>query len=123
MTGLHLPMRALALQGRQVWTATWSGVDGLGNIKEVQALVVRACEDFVHQVGRLPQLVLAKSMGTLAAGWVADHGVPAMWTTPLLNAEVCVRDLARADAPALLMGGTDDPAWDDAAAARTGLPA
>lgn len=52
----------------------------------------------------------------------ADHGVPAIWTTPLLNAEVCVRDLARADAPALLIGGSDDSTWDDAAAARTGLP-
>ncbi|USQ80029.1 hypothetical protein NF556_20990 [Ornithinimicrobium faecis] len=122
LPGLHLPMRTLALQGWQVWTATWSGIDGLGDLEAVEALVVRACETFEQRMGRLPHLVLAKSMGTLAAGWVADHDLPAIWTTPLLNVEGCVRDLARSAAPALLIGGSDDSSWDDAAAAMTGLP-
>lgn len=84
--------------------------------------MVRTCESFAQRAGGLPHLVLAKSMGTLAAGWVADHDVPAIWTTPLLNAELCVRDLARSAAPALLTGGSEEPLWDDAAAALTGLP-
>lgn len=122
LPGLHLPMRTLALQGWQPWTATWSGIDDVHGVGGFMALAVQACEDFVHQVGGLPDLVLAKSIGTLAAGWVADHAVPAIWTTPLLNNEVCVRDLRRSAAPAMLMGGSEDPLWDDAAAARTGLP-
>lgn len=122
LPGLHLPLRALALQGWQVWTATWSGVGEVGDTETVRDLVVHACERFVQQVGRVPDLVLAKSMGTLAAGWVADHAVPAIWTTPLLHQQDCVRDLARSTAPALLVGGSQDPAWDDSAARLTGLP-
>ncbi|WP_256838946.1 hypothetical protein [Ornithinimicrobium faecis] len=121
LPGLHLPVRTLALHGWKAWIANWVGVDNLSDIEEVRALVVRACEDFVHQTGKVPDLVLAKSMGTLAAGWVADHAVPAIWTTPLLNDEVCVRDLGRSMAPAMLVGGSEDSMWDDAAAAKTGL--
>lgn len=122
LPGIHLPLRVLALQGWQVWTATWHGVEKLDDVEGVEDLVVSACENLVRQARTLPQLVLAKSLGTMAAGWVADHDVPAIWTTPLLNDEVCVRDLARSTAPALMIAGSEDAAWDDTAAATTGLP-
>jgi hypothetical protein len=57
-------------------------------------------------------LVVAKSMGTLAAGDAADHGWPAIWLTPLLHDDESVVALRRRTAPALLIGGTADPMWN-----------
>ena len=64
--------------------------------------------------------MLSKSVGTFAAGWVADHEVPAVWTTPLLDDAGCVRDIARSRAPALLVAGERDFTWDDDGARRSG---
>jgi len=61
-------------------------------------------------------LVVAKSLSTRAAGLVAERGHPAVWLTPLLNDEESVAGLRRRRAPALLVGGTADPAWDGALA-------
>ena len=58
------------------------------------------------------RLVIGKSLGTLAAGSVAERGWPAVWLTPLLNAPEVVDRLRRRTAAALLIGGTNDPAWD-----------
>ncbi len=57
-------------------------------------------------------LVVAKSLSTRASGLVADLGYPAVWLTPLLNDQESVNGLRRRRAPALLVGGTADPAWD-----------
>jgi len=58
------------------------------------------------------RLVSGKSAGSLAAGFVADHGLAGIWTTPLVHEPACADGLRRRTAPALLIGGTDDPAWD-----------
>jgi pimeloyl-ACP methyl ester carboxylesterase len=60
-------------------------------------------------------LLIAKSLTTLAAGFAADHGWPAVWLTPVLDDQT-VPDLRRRTAPALLVGGTEDPLWDGALA-------
>lgn len=54
------------------------------------------------------RLILAKSLGTLAAGRAADNAVPAVWLTPLLCDEECANDISRAEAPALLAAGRGD---------------
>lgn len=72
--GLFWPARALALQGWQVWTAVWN-MPMDQPAEERQELVDSAVDHFVDQVGGLPHLVVGKSVGTLAAGWVADHSV------------------------------------------------
>jgi hypothetical protein len=64
-------------------------------------------------------LLVAKSLTTLAAGSVAERGLRAIWLTPLVSdldplAPRVRSGLARASAPALLIGGTADPAWDAA---------
>ena len=46
----------------------------------------------------------------------AERGWPAVWLTPLLNLPEFVELLRVRTAPALLIGGTDDPAWDGALA-------
>jgi hypothetical protein len=51
-------------------------------------------------------------MGTLAAADAADHGWPAIWLTPLLDNPEIVAAMRRSAAPALLIGGTDDPLWN-----------
>lgn len=119
LPGLQLPMRALALAGWQIWATSWD-VRQVRDRAAAEAVVVGAAEQFVTHVGSTPRLLLAKSMGTMAAGWVADHDVPAVWTTPLLTDEKCVADIERGTAPALLLAASQDPAWDDAAARRTG---
>ena len=60
-------------------------------------------------------LLIAKSLTTRAAGLAAEHGWPAVWLTPLLDGE-SVAAIRRRRAPALLVGGTADPAWDGAVA-------
>ncbi|MGW4461759.1 alpha/beta hydrolase [Micromonospora sp. NPDC004704] len=65
-----------------------------------------------------PPLLIGKSLGTHAAPLAADRGLPAVWLTPLLTVEPVVAELRRATAPALLIGGTADPAWDGALARR-----
>jgi len=58
------------------------------------------------------RLLAGKSAGTLAAGIAADRGLAAVWLTPLLDQPACVEGLRRTTAPALLVGGTDDPTWN-----------
>ncbi len=59
-----------------------------------------------------PPLIVAKSLGSLAAPLVADRGLAAVWFTPLLTDEPTVAALRRAMGPFLLVGGTADPYWD-----------
>jgi hypothetical protein len=57
-------------------------------------------------------LIVAKSLSTRAAARAADRAIPAIWLTPLLGDPEAVAALRRRTAPALLVGGTSDPAWD-----------
>jgi hypothetical protein len=58
------------------------------------------------------RIVIGKSLGTLAAGAVAERRWRAVWLTPLLSHPPFVEMLRARTAPALLVGGTEDPAWD-----------
>ncbi|MEZ5097437.1 MAG: hypothetical protein R2731_15875 [Nocardioides sp.] len=117
--GLAWPIRALELQGWQVWCAAWELARDATR-EECQVTVDAAVQRFLDVTGSQPQLVLAKSVATLAAQWVAEQHVPAVWTTPLLHDDECVANLARSSAPGLLVAGSRDHTWDDAAARRTG---
>jgi hypothetical protein len=61
-------------------------------------------------------VVIAKSLGTHAAGQAARRGLPAVWLTPLLYAPPLVTALRASTAPFLLIGGTADKSWDSALA-------
>jgi hypothetical protein len=71
----------------------------------------------LDRVGGRP-LLIGKSLGTRAAGLAAERDLPAVWLTPLLTEPAVAAALGRATAPFLLVGGTADPAWDAALAAR-----
>lgn len=62
--------------------------------------------------GPAKSLVIAKSLGTFATGFAAEHGNPAVWLTPLLISPRVVDGLRRATAPFLLVGGTGDHSWN-----------
>jgi len=58
-------------------------------------------------------VVVAKSLGSVAAPLVSGRGLPAVWLTPLLTRSDVVEALAAASAPALAIGSPDDPSWGD----------
>jgi pimeloyl-ACP methyl ester carboxylesterase len=56
-------------------------------------------------------VVIGKSLGSAAAPLVAERGLEAVWLTPLLVRPDVAQALARATAPALLVGSTADDTW------------
>ncbi len=109
MPALAYAQQALTAAGWrivQVWDEYLDpGRDATEWVHERLAAAVRAAPE-ARQI-----LVVAKSMSTRAAADVAEHGWPAIWLTPLLDDAECVTALRRRTAPALLIGGTNDPLW------------
>ena len=79
--------------------------------QQVASQVASAIDEMTAETGTAP-LVIAKSLGSLAAPVVADRGLAAVWFTPLLTDEPTAAALRRATAPCLLAGGTADEYWD-----------
>lgn len=63
-------------------------------------------------------LVVGKSLGTRAASYAAEHGLDAVWLTPLLDDPATVAALAANPGRQLLVGGLADPYWDSDVARR-----
>jgi hypothetical protein len=59
-----------------------------------------------------PVTVIGKSLGTCAAAVAADRGYDAIWLTPLLHLPEVVEAMVRHPGRQLLIGGTEDPAWN-----------
>jgi hypothetical protein len=72
--------------------------------------------DAAHRFAGAPRrvLVVGKSLSSLTAEMVSGRGWPAVWLTPLVF-ELPVPDRP---ADALMIGGTEDPAWDGGLARR-----
>ncbi|GAB3744330.1 alpha/beta hydrolase [Microlunatus parietis] len=60
-------------------------------------------------------MVIAKSLGTLAAPWATRKGYAGVWLTPLLTDPAVRRSLTIPGPPSLAVGGTADKLWDAAA--------
>ncbi|AKU18470.1 alpha/beta hydrolase [Luteipulveratus mongoliensis] len=56
-------------------------------------------------------LVLAKSLGTVAAPWAAQRGLPGAWLTPVMTDPSIRTALADYPAPSLVIGGDQDHLW------------
>lgn len=65
-------------------------------------------------------LVLAKSLGTLAAPAAAEQRLPAIWLTPLLKDESVAQALSAYPVPQLVVGGSADPVWPQDASTPSG---
>lgn len=114
---LMLPMSALAEMGWNVWCAAWDLSDVRDDQNALNVTVREAASQLMAAAGDPGEvMVLAKSIGSLAAPWVADKEVPAVWLTPLLNRQEVQAGVGESAAPALLVGGTADPSWDGCAA-------
>jgi hypothetical protein len=96
---------------RHDWTGDVPDLRG----PEIEDYVVAQATPLVDSIGGRP-LLIGKSLGSYAAKMAADRELPAVWLTPLLIAPVVVEALRRATAPFLLVGGTNDRAWDSALA-------
>ena len=114
-----MPINAFAIDA--VWSRGWRAVlvwDELLHSSEDPTAWIRArlnaAAAYADDAEEL--LVIGKSLGTLAAGLAAERGWPAVWLTPLLDHPPFVEMLRARTAPALLIGGTNDPAWNGALA-------
>ncbi|MFI5937153.1 alpha/beta hydrolase [Actinoplanes sp. NPDC051494] len=84
----------------------------------VRAQVEAALDRAAEVAPRARPVLIAKSLGTLAAGLAADRSLPAIWLTPMLTRPDVAEAIAKNPAPQLLIGGTADHRWWDAEAAR-----
>lgn len=109
MPAVSIPIYALLDRG---WGAVQVWDELLDASVDVTAWVRERAEAALATAGAAARLLVAKSLATRAAGLAADRSLPAIWLTPLLNDPECVTYLRRRTAPALLVGGTADPAWD-----------
>ena len=109
----HLPHQLFAADAARARGARLHHVSWSGEVPpEPQARGPWAVAQIAAALRGLPQpLVIASSLGTLAAALAADHGLPAIWITPLLHRPEVVEGLRRASAPRLLIGGTADSSW------------
>lgn len=126
--GPHAPLLMYAAdaaerRGAQLTPASWDEPDRPPTLtpEERGPWVLSQLERAVPSL-RTPEtgspgtLLIAKSLGTHAATVAADHGLPAVWLTPVLTSDWVVDGLRRATAPFLLVGGTADSLWDSALA-------
>jgi len=102
-------------RGMTVHRHDWTGDVPSAQAPEIEDYIRAQVVPLLDGIDGRPLLV-AKSLGTNAAGLAADRELPAVWLTPLLTFPWVVEALRRATAPFLLVGGTNDEAWDSALA-------
>jgi hypothetical protein len=115
---LYYARELLRSRGWAVRTVHWERVPNLDPTDH--AAVAAVAGETLGGSDPARDLVVAKSLGSLALPAAAERGVPGIWLTPLLGIEDVRRAAARAAATTLLIGGTADPYWDGAAARATG---
>lgn len=107
----------LLARGWAVRQVRWDFPDGLSDRQAtawVRDQLVAATDGWAER-----PLVVAKSLGTRAAPYAAQHRLDAVWLTPLLLDRRVVRGIRRNRARQLLVGGTADHIGWDAAVARS----
>jgi hypothetical protein len=109
----HMPhqffaVEAARVRGAQVHYVSWRGEAP----SEPAARGPWAVEQIAAALPGLSEpLIIASSLGTVASDLAADHGLPAVWITPLLHRGEVVEGIRRGSAPCLLIGGTADSSW------------
>jgi len=112
--------QVLAQVGYRVVTMRWQ--PGRDAQTDPQAFVEEAADALDAAAGPAPTtVVMAKSLGSYAAAWASARSYPAIWLTPMLTDASVAAALHDYSAAGLLVGGTDDPLWDAAAAQSTPL--
>jgi pimeloyl-ACP methyl ester carboxylesterase len=104
-------------RGMSVHRHWWSQQPSEPFEPEIESWVCTEIGSLLDGVGGSP-LLIGKSLGTNAATLAAERSLPAVWLTPILTAPWVAAALGRANAPFLVVGGTDDAMWDGAVARR-----
>jgi hypothetical protein len=120
-TLLDIAWETLADRTANVETVAWDAPrDILDGDPEpfVRAHVEAALQRAEEVAPRARPVLIAKSLGSYAARFAAERELPAIWLTPLLTRPPVVAAITGNPAPQLLVGGTADRLWWDAAAAR-----
>ncbi|MFJ6196824.1 alpha/beta hydrolase [Micromonospora sp. NPDC092111] len=113
------PGEGLRRAGFDVHEIDWQPPAGLGTDGAAPEVAVDWVGGQVAPTLEVPtDLLVGKSLGTLAAPLAAERGLAAVWLTPLLHRPEVVAALGRSSAPFLLVGGTADRSWDGAVARR-----
>ncbi len=108
----------LVQAGWRVVTMRWTWVES----EEPRSFVEAGAEQLDREARPAPTtLVVAKSLGSYAAGWASACGYPAVWLTPVLTDDFVAEALAQYSTSALLVGGTSDRLWDGDRAVATNL--
>jgi hypothetical protein len=114
---LHWPARLLAAAGWRLAVVSWTPETEGGSdpVAFVEGVLQRAAGDDV------PDLLLTKSLGSLAAPWALEQDVPGVWLTPLLGDEAVLAALRAMDDRSIAVGGTADAHWREGAFDGTGI--
>lgn len=109
--------RAALQHGWRVRAVSWTApdLDTVATIDWVGTQLADAVGDFDGRV-----LVIGKSLGTCGAALAAQRGFDAIWLTPLLHLPEVVQAMSVHPGRQLLVGGTEDPAWNIEAAGLLG---
>lgn len=115
---LFFPMVAAMRRGAEPVAVSWSAVDEIDRLayEHIPSWVADQVAPVVSGRDPATTLVIGKSLGSYAAGLVANLGMPAVWVTPVLVSDEIVGGLRRSTAPFMLVGGTADKLWDSAVA-------
>jgi hypothetical protein len=108
-------------RGATVHRYAWSQEPPQPDDPQIGGWVRGEVTPLLDTVGGRP-LLIGKSLGTNAAASAAERALPAVWLTPVLTVPWVPAALGRATAPFLLVGGTGDGQWWDAAVARRLTP-
>ena len=115
---LYYSRLLLRSRGWAVRTVRWEQVPGFDPTDH--PAIAAYAREALATADPARDVVVGKSLGSLALPAAAERGLPGIWLTPLLAIEDVRRAAARAAGTALLIGGTADPYWDAGAAAATG---
>ena len=101
--------RAALELGWRVRAVSWNApdLDAEATIDWVGTQLKEAVGEFNGRV-----LVIGKSLGTCSANYATQNAFDAIWLTPLLHLPAVVEAMTRSDQRQLLIGGSEDPAWD-----------
>ncbi len=112
---LHFARAVFARAGWTVRILQWrNGFD-----TSVETAMSQA-EEAIDSVGAGTHVLVAKSLGTMAMPYAVERSIHGVWLTPLLidpEVEAASQQLSPLD---LLVGGTEDEAWDAEVARSSG---
>ncbi|MBF4561991.1 hypothetical protein ITJ43_07540 [Microbacterium sp. VKM Ac-2870] len=105
---LHWSGLLLAEAGWNVYAVEWTDAAA----DDPAAFLRRAWAEATGALERVPDLVVAKSLGTFAAPLAIAAGIPGVWLTPLVRHDIVAEALSAASDDHLVVAGTADASWN-----------